>query len=289
MTEHDTLLISMDERPAGIHSDCLERQLHLVRAVEARFRLLFVTHRERLRGVQRCLDRFRSAVGRLESDPTIASLWAVDESHNELCAVEELLRFDAPAFSSIEYEPRLPAGERRIDLCATAREASWYVEVKTIRPEVKDRWDQYRAVVEAGRITPNVTIHFERDWMGGELWHNRFSARSKMLEYSIDFEARILAGGIDAPENRFVLALCSDGFSWHEDELEDFVAFYRTGRHRLDDGLSRMEQHALRGKTLTRRISAFAYFCRPAFEPSIVESNWDVQPPLEPWLSNEPL
>jgi hypothetical protein len=214
-------------------------------------------------------------------------LGAVVESQNELCTIEELLRLSRPTFSLIEYEPRLPAGDRRIDLYATGSQARWYVEVKTIRPELKDRWDQYRDLVTAGRITPNVTFHFDREWMGGELWHNKFCARSRMLEYSLDFEARISAARIDVPEHRFVLALCSDGFSWHEDELEDFVAFYRTGTHRRDDGLSRMEQHALKSASLTRQISAFAYLSRPAFEPHIVTANWDVRPPLDPWLSNE--
>jgi hypothetical protein len=273
----------MSARPS-LHPAYLERRLQLNRSVEERFRLVFGKHRERLNGIERCLERFCSAARRLESDATTLALWAVDESHNELSAVEELLRFDAPAFSSIRYEPRLPVGERRIDLHATNGEASWYVEVKSIRPGLRDRWDQYRDVVRAGHISPNVAIHLQREWMGGELWHNRFSARSRMLEHSLDFEARILEGRIDTPENRFVLALCSDGFSWHVDELEDFVAFYRTGRHREDDALSRMEQHAVRGRHLTRRISAFAYFCRPAFEPSFVESNWNVQPPFEPWL-----
>jgi len=101
-----------------------------------------------------------------------------------------------------------------------------------------------------------------------------------MLEYTIEFENRILAAGIDAPGNGFVLALFSDGFNWHHDELEDFVAFYRTGRHRFDDGLAKMELHATetRSVTLTRRISAFAFFSRPAFAITPIEKDWDVHP-----------
>jgi hypothetical protein len=194
------------------------------------------------------------------------------------------LHFSDPPFSLVEYEPRLPAGERRIDFCARHERASWFVEVKTIQPELSDRWDQYERVVDAGRIAENVTIHFERQWMGGELWHQKFAGRSKMLDYSIEFEERILGGGVDAPDNSFVLALFTDGFAWHEDELEDFVSFYRTGRHRLDDGLAKMEQHALKEKGLTRRISAFAYLCRPTFEVKPTATNWNVQAPPEPWL-----
>jgi hypothetical protein len=138
--------------------------------------------------------------------------------------------------------------------------------------------------VQAGQITDNVTIHFERDWMGGELWHQKFSARVKMLEHSRELEDRIATGGVDSPNHGFVLAFFSDGFAWHEDELEDFVAFYRTGRHRQDDGLAKMERHSVQAeRSLTRRISTFGYFCRPAFSLSPNAKNWDVQPPQEPW------
>jgi hypothetical protein len=73
-------------------------------------------------------------------------------------------------------------GEQRIDFRGTNERAVWFVEVKTIHPELKNRWDQYRRVVGTGRITDNVTLHFEREWMGGELWHQKFSARAYGVE-----------------------------------------------------------------------------------------------------------
>jgi hypothetical protein len=263
----------------------LERRVEAAAATKAHCQELFSTHARRLTGIESCLERFRSSVEALRQQRTGAALAAVEEYHNELCVAEELLLFDEPPFSLIEYEPLLPNADGRIDFRATNDHSVWFVEVMTIHPELKDRWDQYQRVVEAGHITDNVTIHFDRQWMGGELWHQKFSARAKMLEYSLELEGRIQRGGVDAPKHGFVLALFSDGFAWHEDELEDFVAFYRTGRHRLDDGLAKMERHAFEeaGRTLTRRISAFAYFCRPVFELLPTGKNWNVRPPKEPW------
>jgi hypothetical protein len=267
-----------------IDSRYLERRIENAVQAEERFCGLFFDHAHRLAAIEPCLDRFRSSVEALRQQPTGAALGALEACHNELSAAEELLAFQAPPFSLIEYEPPLPGGDQRIDFRATNDVAVWFIEVKTIRPELKDRWEQYEKVVHAGHIADNVMIHFEKEWLGGKLWHQKFAARGRMLEYSLDFEDRIRMGGVDSPRNGFVLALFSDGFAWHEDELEDFVAFYRTGRHRLDDGLAKMEQHALKGKILTRRISTFAYFCRPAFEARPTVVHWNVRPPSKPWL-----
>lgn len=273
------------ERPAEVHPRYLERKLRVATEAQRHFESLISASRERFTGADRCLERFGVTVAALRHEHTGIALAAVDESHNELCIAEELLLFEQPRFTLVEYEPGLPAGERRIDFRATNDRSVWFVEVKTIHPDLKDRWDQYERSVQAGLIADNVTIHFERQGMGGELWHQKFASRSRMLEYSLELEERILEGGIDSPENGFVLALFTDGFAWHEDELEDFVAFYRTGRHRTDDGLAKMELHAIVAKqrALTRRISAFAYFCRPAFDVVPTEKNWTVHPPSPPW------
>lgn len=268
-----------------IHPEYLQQKLQHAVTVEQHFHALFLSHAPRLSGIESCFDRFRSSVETLRVQPTGAALAAVDECHNELCVAEELLLCSDHPFSLIEYEPALPWGDQRIDFRATNDRATWFVEVKTVHPELKDRWEHYERMVGAGHITDNVTIHFERQWMGGELWHNKFSARARMLEHTRKLEERIVAGQVDSPKHGFVLALFSDGFAWHEDELEDFVAFYRTGRHRLDDGLAKMEQHAMQTKrhSLAGRISAFGYFSRPAFELSPVERNWDVKAPRQPW------
>ena len=268
-----------------IHPDCLQDKLRHAELAEQHFVRVLAAHGERLKGARSCLDRFRASVERLGQHPTGAALAAVDECHNELCVLQELLEQEDHPFSVLEYEPPLPNTEQRIDFRATNDIATWFVEVKTIHPELKDRWEQYEQVVRSGHITDNVTIHFERQWMGGELWHNKFSARGKMLEHALELEARITAAGLAGSGHGFVLALFSDGFAWHEDELEDFVAFYRAGKHRADDGLAKMESHELKmlNQSVVRLISSFAYFCRPSLELRVIQRNWKVQAPPEPW------
>lgn len=272
-------------RPGEIDPAYLERRVQVAADTEEYFRALFSAHAQRLKGVASGLGRFRSSVDTLRQQRTAAALAAVEECHNELCVAEELLLFREHPFSLVEYEPPLSTGDQRIDFRATNDRSVLFVEVKTIHPELKDRWDQYQRVVEAGHITGNVAIHLEQDWMGGELWHLKFAARVKMLEHAREFEDRIATGGVDSPTHGFVLAFFSDGFAWHEDELEDFVALYRTGRHRQDDGLAKMEQYSVQSenRSLTRRISTFGYFCRPTFGLSPTAKNWNVQPLPEPW------
>ena len=45
-----------------------------------------------------------------------------------------------------------------------------------------------------------------------------------MLEYSLELEQKIAGAGLATGDTICVLALCGDGFHWHRDQLEDFVA-----------------------------------------------------------------
>ncbi|MPY88842.1 MAG: hypothetical protein GEU99_13050 [Luteitalea sp.] len=264
-----------------VHPDYVRDRLDASAHADEHFSALLEQHASRLVGTGRCLATFRQSVEAFEKYQDTRTLARLEEAHNELCLLEELLAQTNPLFSTIEYEPVLPGCDKRIDFRATNDCVVWFIEVKTIHPELIDRWDQYERVVRSGRITENVTIHFERDRMGGQLWHQRFSARARMLEYSRELEDRITACGIDSPRHRFMLALFSDGFVCQKDELEDFVAFYRTGLHRPDDGLAKMEAHDVGSKnvTLTRRITRFAHFSRSPFAASPAEKDWNVRPP----------
>jgi hypothetical protein len=268
-----------------IHAGYLEEKLQHAAAVEQHFRSVLSSHAARCCGSESCFNRFLSSIRALRESPTVVALAAVEACHNELCVLQELLEQRDHPFSMVEYEPKLSRGDHRIDFRATNDIATWFVEVKTIHPELKDRWDQYERATRLGRITDGVTIHFEREWMGGELWHNKFSARARMLEYASEFEERITTGALEGPGREFVVALFSDGFAWHEDELEDFVAFYRTGTHRADDGLAKMEDHDMRtrGRSFARLISTFAYCCRPPFKLVPTEVTWNVKPPPKCW------
>ena len=78
--------------------------------------------------------------------------------------------------------------------------------------------------------------------------------------------------------------LCGNGFHWHEDELEDFVAFYVDGQHRPDDALATMEKHFVdaRRLELPRRVVRFGYCQRPSGAVSPSGVNWWVRPPNMP-------
>ncbi|HYR06454.1 MAG TPA: hypothetical protein VEQ60_01720 [Longimicrobium sp.] len=83
-----------------------------------------------------------------------------------------------------------------------------------------------------------------------------------------------------------VLVFCGDGFRWHLDELEDFVAFYRSGYHRQDDPFSKMELQYLRERSLRRNrtIDHFAFVERSDHDVLPRRFILSVKPPREPWL-----
>ncbi|MBX9682661.1 MAG: hypothetical protein K2X41_02620 [Hyphomicrobium sp.] len=106
----------------------------------------------------------------------------------------------------------------------------------------------------------NVQLLFSKEWLGGELWHNSFAARSRMLEYTLELEQKTAECMLQADNTFFVLMLCGEGFYWNEDELEDFVAFYFTGAHRSDDAFSKAEAQHMGENSLklAKTISRFA-------------------------------
>ena len=96
-----------------IHPDCLENKLQQAAATEQHFKHLLSVQALRLSGSESCPGRFRSSVETLRQHPTGAALAAVDECHNELCVLKELLEHQDHPFSLVEYEPALPRGDHR--------------------------------------------------------------------------------------------------------------------------------------------------------------------------------
>lgn len=208
----------------------------------------------------------------------------VDETHNELCIVVALLNNLEPQFTRIHYESPLPNTDKTIDFCAVIEDGQHvYVDVKTIKPLSKDRWDQYARAINECWFPKDVAFVVQRDWLGGELWHEAFAARARMLEYTLQLEQKIAQAQLATNENVSVLAFCGEGFHWHQDELEDFVAFYRTGHHRKDDPFSRVEENYIAEKNLalSRVVSRFACLRREQGELIQKRINWNVQPPKE--------
>jgi hypothetical protein len=229
---------------------------------------------------------WKRLVARLHAarDATLRQGWGhwheTEEAHNELCVADALLSLDGVLGHRIEYEPRLRNTSAPIDFQIVLGKNEPYIDVKTIAPRFRDRWGQFERLKNEGRFPPQTEIVLDKNWLGGEIWHSKFAARTSMLNYTLEFEQKIEAAQID-PATPAILAFCGDGYHWHEDELEDFVDFYRSGHHRNDDPLAQMEKHdiAKRNLRLSRRVTQFALVHRGSNELLPRQVVWDVRPP----------
>ena len=232
---------------------------------------------------ERLLRRFDDAVDSVRGG---SSFRAVDERHNELCIAKALVENTKLRFSSLAYEPPLTGCAKSIDFRASSKNGTTvFVDVKTIKPEPKDRWDQFERALKEGWLPNNIVVALSKEWLGGEIWHQMFASRARMLEYTLELEVKIRDCGLKNQDNvLFILALCGNGVDWHRDQLEDFVQFYRTGRHRSDDPFSTVEYHDIRekGVVLERTVSRFACMRRRQGEVLHNRLNWNVQAPRDP-------
>ncbi|HYE35127.1 hypothetical protein [Methylocaldum sp.] len=238
----------------------------------------------RFKGSERLMGRFFKAVESVLTNGH-SVFRAVDELHNELCIASALLSNPSPKFTCIDYEPVLAGSAKSIDFRAVTNDGlTVFVDVKTIKPMPTDRWDQFEVALQEGWLPKSANVLLSEDWLGGELWHGMFAARSRMLEYSLELEEKIRSYNLAAENTCFVLAFCGEGFSWHEDQLEDFVSFYYTGSHRSDDPFSKVEAKHIKDKkiTIAKTIARFACMRRPQGDIHHQRLNWNVQPPKNP-------
>lgn len=199
---------------------------------------------DRFKDGQVLLDRFSAAIATVLKNGR-GHFRAVDEAHNELCVVSALLANTKLKFIRLEYEPPLPGCAKTIDFRATADSGQIaYVDVETIKPGDTDRWEQFERARAEGWFPENVVVGLSRHWLGGEIWHAWFAARARM--YSLEMEQKIEEAGLAADNGIRVLALCGDGFRWHQDQLEDFVAFYFRGVYHGDDSFALVERKCTR-------------------------------------------
>jgi hypothetical protein len=151
---------------------------------------------------------------------------------------------------------------------------------KLPKPQTKDRWEQFERAVAEGSLPQKTSVLMHKDWLGGELWHNLFAARGRMLEYALELERKIAEGHLSRDNSLFVLALYREGFTWEEDELEDFISYYHSGTHRSDDLFANAEARYIQNKNIviTKTISRFV--CMRSFPGDIFHErlNWNVQP-----------
>jgi len=247
------------------------------------FGTIFAEAADRFPDGERLWPRFNEAVDYVLKG---SSFRAVDEAHNELCIARALLLNTKPRFSSLAYEPPLPGCAKSIDFRAVSAEG-WmaFVDVKTIKPEPKDRWEQFEKALRDEWFPQNVILAISKEWMGGEMWHQMFAARARMLEYTLELEGKIRDCGLAGRDNTlFILAFCGAGFHWHESQLEDFVQFYRNSRHRSDDPFAKVETHFIQEQntTLERTVTRFACMRRRQGEMFPASLNWNVQGPIDP-------
>lgn len=231
---------------------------------------------------KKSIERFQATVD-VVIDQGRSHFHAVDEAHNELCIADGILA--TGQFAQLDYEPALTGTDQTIDFRGTAGNGfEAYIDVKTIKPKYKDRWDQFEQARRESWLPDNVEVVLGKKWLGGEIWHSMFASRSRMLEYTLELEAKIAAAGLANATTTTFLALCGNGFDWHEDELEDFVSFYRSGAYRTDDPWGKAEAHHMKAKNiaLQRTISRFAYLRRSQFDVHAKRLNWNVQAPLAP-------
>jgi hypothetical protein len=219
-----------------------------------------------------------------------AALWdraffrQFNETHNEACTAVELLR--APSVAMIDYEPKVGGSEKRLDFSVHFQDGrrAW-VEVKTIDPTDQDDWDKFQAARDKGRFPRNVNVILVEGMMGGEIYHDHYSSRTKILEHVVDTEARLAECRIDPEVTPTTLAIAASPLKVPRDTLEDFTHFYRTGAHSQWDEFRDMEAHNIAQQQirLVRTISKFAYVGRGTYEVWPREVDWDVRFPTA-WI-----
>jgi hypothetical protein len=88
-----------------------------------------------------------------------------------------------------------------------------------------------------------------KDWMGGRVYGNTFAPRSRILEYTPDFETRLTEAKKITP-GPGLLVFCGNGVRWHRSNLEDFADFYHAAKHRQDDPFALMEDDHIKKEKL---------------------------------------
>jgi hypothetical protein len=194
---------------------------------------------------------------------------AINETTNELHVIEKILA--ASNVALIEYEPPpVNPGGKTIDLRVTLTDGQViYVDIKTIAPRTDiDKWQKYVAAREGGFFSPTAALILGEEQLGGTIYHQFVAARGKMLDYVVELEAK--ATGYDFSKRpTLAMTFCGRPFDWDITQLEDFVQYYHSGKHRDDDPFGAMEDHSIREKriALKRSIDLFYYLQREKVEP----------------------
>ncbi len=243
-------------------------------------------NKERFPCPEKLLRRYIDIVERIQSK-SATSIREFHEVHNELCTAVAILEDKSePKTIKIEYEPKNEDCDKRFDFHVTMSKGPvQYIEVKTIHPMNQDDWDKYQAALKNRRFPKNTHLILDNEWLGGELYHNSYAARCKMLDYTLITEDKIEKCLNKKTEKGTFLVLFTNGFQWHLDELEDFVFYYYKGIHFPGDPFSKMEAYDVKDRKIhfKKTIDSFAYFKRPKLEIRPNKVIWSVALPPMPY------
>lgn len=243
-------------------------------------------HDERFPSLEKVLSRYYAAIARVreEDDPNFREF---HEVYNELCTAALILQdCSEPTTVRLEYEPMNEGCEKRFDFEVVMTEGpTRHIEVKTIHPINQDDWHKYQGALKNGRFPDNTHLILEDEWLGGELYHNAYAARSKMMDNAVIMEEKIRDCITVDGDNLTFLVLFTDGFDWSLDELEDFVFFYRQGSHYPGDPFANMEKHNVEENNIPLQgsIDCFTYVRRPKMEIRPNKVVWNVDTPNLPY------
>lgn len=260
-----------------------ESRKDLVKVVELK--------RKKFPSWEKLINQYNESIEKLFGEGT-TFLNRFQEVHNELCVAVLLLEDTTiPESRRLEYEPKIAQGKPRFDFKLTVHsEPTRWIEVKTIHPDTQDDWEQFQEAVRKNRFPQNTEMILHKDWLGGELFHNSYSSRKKMIDNAQLMEKKIEAC-LDKADNYLTfLAFFSDGFQWHIDRLEDFIHYYRTGVHFPGDPFSKMEKffYETEGISFKKTINHFAYIRRQKAETRPSRVVWSVSLPNWPFIKKEP-
>lgn len=247
------------------------------------------SNKNRFPSGDRLINRYRDAISRVRKGG-YCQFKEFHEVHNELCTAVVILEDKSePMVQKLEYEPQISKCDKRFDFHVMMSDNNTrYLELKTIHPISQDDWYKYQKALMDKRFPENTHFILDKQSLGGELYHNFYSARSKMLDYTIDIEKKI-ESCLDNPKtNAIFLVLFSNGFAWYLEELEDFVFFYRKGKHFPGDPFAQMEDYFIKEREilLSGSIHCFSYFRRPKLEVRPNKVVWNVDLPSVPsWLT----
>ena len=183
----------------------------------------FPSSKNLLRRYRSCVESFRASWFTQPSSFCAA--------HNELCVAADLLGPRPSAVvSTLDYEPLVPGTDLRLDFRVhlPGGVMEW-VEVKTIIPTDKDDWEKYEAAKESGRFPTNVQVLLDQQYLGGEIWHDSYSARTHLLDCALATEKKIEECRIDPYSTPCTLVICSSGYKLPREEVLNFAHLLRLG------------------------------------------------------------